>query len=158
MKYTFWILALCSLFVLSSCWKKDEVSIADINWNASVENNIETEIINQAIPEPIGEEEIVAQYISEVSSNNGWNTDEKILFFYSESSEKSKEFDAILKSDERPEIYSDILRINFDEESAAKEDYGVVEANTFVLVDESWTLVKKIENIWNIENILTLYE
>jgi len=158
MKYTFWILALCSVLVLSSCWKNDEVAIADINWNTSVKNNLATETNNQTTSEAIGEEEIVPQYISEVSSNNEWNTDEKILFFYSESSEKSKQFDAILKSNEKPEIYSDIVRINFDEESEAKENYGIVAANSFVLVDESGILVKKIENVWNIENILTLYE
>jgi cytochrome oxidase Cu insertion factor (SCO1/SenC/PrrC family) len=110
-------------------------------------NDIEIVENDALLPEPTGEESIVPEYISDNSSVENSQTDEKILFFYSESSEKSKEFDAILQSDERPKVYSDIIKVNFDDESAAKENYGIIEANSFVLIDENGTLVKKIENV-----------
>ena len=154
MKFAFLAFLLVTLTTLSWCWKKDDAQ----NWNVVWSEQSETSILSENIPEPIGEEDIIPQYLADSSSTQDTNTDEKILFFYSENSEKSKEFDVILSSTERPEIFSDIIKVNIDDESEAKENYWVIEANTFVLIDESGALVKKIENVWNIENILTLYE
>jgi len=110
------------------------------------------------IAEPLGEESIVPIYIDTEVNPDAWSTDEKILFFYSENSEKSKEFDAILQSDEKPQFYSDIIKVNFDEESSAKEDFEISSANSFALIDENLSLIKKIEDISNLEEIITLYE
>lgn len=162
MKNTFLILLLSSLLFLVWCWKKENLDTVDnlSQWwgnNEVISEDTKTQwkIITEKI---IGEESIIPQYIDNNVTTDIWTTDERILFFYSEDSEKSKELDAILNSNDKPELYSDVIKIDFNEESEAKENYGIVEANSFVLVDETDTLVKKIENVWNIESILTLYE
>ncbi len=145
MKYTTSILCL-TLLLLSACGKKEET----ISPKTSEKNETVEQI--EIIPE-----DIKPSYIEDPSESYG-NTDEKILFFYSENSEKSKEFDALLKSGTGAEIFSDVIKIDFDDESEAKEVLEIASPNSFALIDQEGNLIKKIENIETIKDIIQLYE
>lgn len=160
MKYTFFLVSVLILATLSSCGKKDETytqvpSDTELTQEETLEEQVDA-LPNDTL-ESTGAELIVPQYVDNIETLNE-GTDEKILFFYSESSEASKTYDNLLRSEDKPEFYSDIIKIDFDSESEAKERYEVDKPNTFILIDEEWNLVTRADDIKDISEILSLYE
>lgn len=155
MKTIYIFTSIFALMVLSSCWKED-TPIEFSQAPKIEETNIET-TPQAGVSEWIAEEDIVPIYSKFEDIWEG-GTDEKILFFSSESCDSCKEADKNLQSEDSFEIFSDIIKIDFDAESSFKERFGVTQAHTFVLIDENENLIKKIEWAMNSKELTKLYE
>lgn len=104
-----------------------------------------------ADPIPVSQPEVVVagtltDYDPAKLSDNATN----VLFFHAEwcSSCKGLERDLAARADEIPADVN-ILQLDFDSETALKQQYGVVRQHTLVVVDGNGTEVKKLTGLTN---------